>query len=67
MELECSVPLNVGVSFAPTPSAPPRLGEASDEWLPRSCSCRQQHHLKFLEGRLFCFAERQRENPIQRY
>lgn len=34
MELECSVPLNVGVSFAPTPSAPPRLGEASDRMAP---------------------------------
>lgn len=41
MELDCSVLLNAGVSFAPTPSTPPRLREAP--------SCRQQHHLKFPE------------------
>lgn len=33
MELECPVPLNVGVSFAPTPSTPPRLGGTTDKWL----------------------------------
>lgn len=49
MELECPVPLNGGVSFAPTPSTPPRLGEATNKRLIQPCSCRRQHPLKFLE------------------
>lgn len=49
MELECPVPLNVGVSFAPTSSTPPKLGETIHKWVIQLCSCRQQHHLQFLE------------------
>lgn len=63
MELECPVLLNVGVSFAPTPSAPPQLGETTNKWLIQPCSCGQHHPLKFLEDipkAIVCFVERQR-------
>ena len=53
MDLECSVPLDGGVSFAPTPSPtqpPPRLGAAMNPWVTQPCpACRQQHHPKFVE------------------
>lgn len=49
MESECPVLLNVCVSFAPTPSTPPRLGETTHKRLIQPYSCRQQHPLKFLE------------------
>lgn len=62
MEWECSVPLNVGVSFTPTPSTPPRLRETTNKRLTQPRLYRQQHHLNFLEdvSKDLCFVERQR-------
>lgn len=50
MELECSMPLSVGVSFAPTPTIPPRLGETTNKQPIPSCSYRQEQHLKIPEN-----------------
>lgn len=50
MESESSVPLTVGVSFAPAPTIPPRLGETANKQPTPSCSYRQEQHLKIPEN-----------------
>lgn len=50
MVSESSVPLTVGVSFAPAPTIPPRLGETANKQLTSSCLYRQEQHLKIPEN-----------------